>query len=100
MPSLTLFRRRQVGDVLSFIKDLPLFRDVVSGQEIDERGFAGAVGSDDSQGFLFDQFKIHVVDGDEISEPFRYTFGDQHRLGAHREPLKIEYLSKITSPPP
>jgi hypothetical protein len=84
----------------SLYKGLALFRDVVSGQEINERGFAGAVGSYDSQGFLFDQFEIHVVDGDEISEPFRYPFGDQHGLGAHREPLMIEYLSKITSPPP
>ena len=82
--------RGQVGDVFTLVEHPALFRHVESGQEIDERRFSCSVGPDNSQGLLFGQFKVNIVDGNKISKSFCDPFGDQHRLGAHKVPLIIE----------
>jgi hypothetical protein len=85
--------RGEVGNVFASVIYLTFFRHIVSGKEINEGRFSSSIGPDDSQGLSFDQFKINLVDGDEISKSFGDTFTDQHRLGAHTEPLGTKNVS-------
>ena len=79
-------RRQQLGNILALENDLAGGLREEAADQIEERGLAGAVRTDDgAQLALLDRHR-HAVDGDQAAEMLRYIFDAQQ---AHDVALRL-----------
>ena len=71
---------RQRRDILPLETDRPAVARIYAGQEIDQRGLAGAVGTDDRDKFAAPDIEIDAIGGRETSELLPQLFDLQDRL--------------------
>ena len=71
MPSAAISCGGQAMNALALKENLSLFRFVETGQDIEERRLAGAVGADQSQDFPFFDGQVDVVQRRHAAEELR-----------------------------
>src|ERR1700738_3573878 len=73
---------RAPGDVSAEETDPALVERERTGNEVEHRGLAGAVGPDETQDLSGAELEAHVVDGDQPAEATRSAGNGQKRLAA------------------
>src|SRR5581483_1106993 len=71
--------RRQAPEGALLEADLSFFRMVKTGQHVEKRCLAGAVGADERGDAVFFDGEIDALDSDEAAELFRYAAGFEQR---------------------
>jgi hypothetical protein len=71
---------RQRRDVAIGKPDPSGIRADLAGKLIDQRGLAGAIGTDDGVQFAFTHVELNIVRGDDATKPFRQPFDLKQRL--------------------
>ncbi len=80
MPSAAIFSRPGVGDVAAFEGDRTAVGPVEPADHVEQRGLAGAVGTDDRGDLAALDRDRHVLDRPHAAEPLRYRRGGKQNI--------------------
>jgi hypothetical protein len=76
--------RRETGDLRPVEREATGIARQIASEQIDQRGLAGAIGSDDRRQYASFQRQLDAVDGNELAERLAQTFGVEQ--GVYRSP--------------